>query len=452
MAALLALGTLAGIVVALVAVALATLVNVALWRRAGLAAAAERARRDEVLAGAQRRAAALEAGFAAIGQPCLITDADGIIVAVSGGLSAIEPTFVPGARAGTLVGARGLVTVGGKRFEAHSFAAGAQQTVELRPAGAFIADDDLDAFSQALIGGQTGFRFQAGAVKRSPALAALNEGLEAIDRGVTGISRLLTGEDIGPRRGNGGLDALANGVRDAILMLDGAREEEAQAREMAEAKLQKIGQLVEAYQAQAQRLAAVATDARGDAGKARASVAAGREAVARAQSTGSDVRALAGDADAAARRTFAAIEGVDAVTGEIAKMVASIEDVSFRTNLLALNAAVEAARAGEKGAGFAVVAEEVRTLAQVANRSAKEIRMLVGRGKAQSGQSVAETEMLQKMLGEIDRHLRNLGNETDTIAQVLDEGSGALLRLENQVDQIGDAAGRTLGATRTGMT
>ncbi|MBI4047359.1 MAG: hypothetical protein HY371_11140, partial [Devosia nanyangense] len=203
-------------------------------------------------------------------------------------------------------------------------------------------------------------------------------------------------------------------------MLDGAREEEAQAREVAERKLHKVGELVEAYHQQAQRLAVTAAEARADAGKANASVAAGRDAVSRARDTGKEVRSLAGNADQAARRTFAAIGGVDAVTTQIARMVNSIEDVSFRTNLIALNAAVEAARAGEKGAGFAVVAEEVRTLAQIANRSAREIRELVGRGQAQSGQGVAETEMLQKMIAEIDQHLRNLGNETDTIAQVLD--------------------------------
>lgn len=451
MAALLALGPLVGAAIAVVVVAIAVAANIAIWRGAQMTAASELAQLADEAARAHQHAADLEAGFAAIVQPLLIADGEGTILAVSGGLAAIEPTLVPGARAGALLGATGLVTVGGKRFEAESAGSG-RQAVEFHPAGAFIADDDLDAFSQALIGGQTGFRFETSAAARSPALTALNEGLEAIDRGVGGISRLLTGEDIGPQRGNGGLDALANGVRDAILMLDGALEEEAQARELAEGKLQKVGQLVEAYHVQAQRLAAVAADARTDAGKASASVAAGRDAATRAQATGSDVRALAGNADQAARRTFAAIGSVDAVTGEIAKLVAAIEDVSFRTNLLALNAAIEAARAGEKGSGFAVVAEEVRTLAQVANRSAKEIRTLVGRGKTQSSQSVADTESLQKMIAEIDQHLRNLGNETDTIARVLDEGSGALLRLENQVDQVGDAAGRTLGATQPGAT
>jgi len=448
MAALYALGPIWGAGVALVLCTAAGVAVRSVWQRAGAADDTRHALIAAQAQAAQKRLADIEAGLAAISQPLMIASPDGLVVAVTGGLAGLEPTLVPGTRAGALAGARGLVTVGGQRFEARTGEGVRAQVIELLPAGHFIADDDLDAFSQALIGGQTGFRFEASAARRSVALNALNEGLEAIDRGVAGIGRLLEGEDIGAQRGNGGLDALANGVRDAILLLDGAREEEAQAREAAERKLQKVGELIEVYHSQAQRLAGVAAEAREDAGKATASIASSREAAQRAQARGNDVRALAGNADEAARRTFAAIGGVDAVTGEIAKMVASIEDVSFRTNLLALNAAVEAARAGEKGAGFAVVAEEVRTLAQVANRSAKEIRTLVGRGKAQSGQSVAETEALQKMIAEIDLHLRNLGNDTDTIARVLDEGSSALLRLEDQVAQVGDAAGRTLGATR----
>lgn len=86
----------------------------------------------------------------------------------------------------------------------------------------------------------------------------------------------------------------------------------------------------------------------------------------------------------AARRTHLAVGGVDKATAEIDRMVAAIEDVSFRTNLWALNAAVEAARAGEKGAGFAVVAEEVRTLAQSTQKTAKEIRALVVHSRGQA--------------------------------------------------------------------
>jgi methyl-accepting chemotaxis protein len=153
---------------------------------------------------------------------------------------------------------------------------------------------------------------------------------------------------------------------------------------------------------------------------------------------------MATDAGLAARRAEMAVEGVEATTVQIDKMMAAIEDVSFRTNLLALNAAVEAARAGEKGAGFAVVAEEVRTLAQTTQKTAKEIRQLVSSSRNQSGSSVAEADKLKKILVDLGEHLENLSNETDMIAGALDEGSGAITRLDNNVDALGHEAERAL--------
>jgi methyl-accepting chemotaxis protein len=160
-----------------------------------------------------------------------------------------------------------------------------------------------------------------------------------------------------------------------------------------------------------------------------------------------EVQALLSDATRSADKTVETVGGVDGTTGQVDQLVAAIEDVSFRTNLLALNAAVEAARAGEKGAGFAVVAEEVRMLAQSSQKTARDIRALVSTARKQSGTSLNEAGNLKIILSGLSRHLENLSNGTDMIAHALDDSGGVIKRLDAQVGGVGDAAAQALGLT-----
>jgi methyl-accepting chemotaxis protein len=147
-------------------------------------------------------------------------------------------------------------------------------------------------------------------------------------------------------------------------------------------------------------------------------------------------------ADAGARDMTAmkgAMTAIKSSSHEISKIIKTIDEIAFQTNILALNAAVEAARAGEAGAGFAVVAEEVRNLAQRSAQAAKETADKIADASAKSDQGATISDQVASSLDAIVERIRQLDETMTGIAQASHEQSEGINELNQAVagmDQI----------------
>jgi methyl-accepting chemotaxis protein len=133
------------------------------------------------------------------------------------------------------------------------------------------------------------------------------------------------------------------------------------------------------------------------------------------------------------KKMTTAIQEIKQSSDSIAKIIKTIDEIAFQTNILALNAAVEAARAGEAGMGFAVVADEVRNLAKRCSDAAKETEQIIQ-------DSIHKSEIGVKVNEDVSKNLEEIDGKAKMVDAALLEILNKFKHVDENINQIAQAS------------
>lgn len=243
---------------------------------------------------------------------------------------------------------------------------------------------------------------------------------------ILAINRVLTTVATTLDQGAGELAAAAGEVAAASQSLAEGNSEQAASLEETSASLEEMASMT-------RRNAEDAANAKELANQTRAAAEAGA----------TDMRAM-----------NTAMEAIKTSSDNIAKIIKTIDEIAFQTNILALNAAVEAARAGEAGMGFAVVAEEVRNLAQrsaqAARDTAERIEDSIRKSEDGVGISAKVAQALEEMVAKVramDQFVAGIAAASSEQSQGISQVNQAIGQMDKVTQSSAASAEETAGAS-----
>ncbi len=226
-------------------------------------------------------------------------------------------------------------------------------------------------------------------------------------------------------------EALSKVANTATELANSASEISAGTEEMAAGANEQNMQTADVASAIEEMTRTIIENTRNATAAATASSEAGENAKKGGQVLGETINGINRIADVVVK-SAETIQGLGKRSNQIGEIIKVINDIADQTNLLALNAAIEAARAGEQGRGFAVVADEVRKLAERTTSATKEIQTMIQHIQKETAaaiegieQGTIEVEKGKKLAGNAELALNEIITNSDEIADVINQLAAA---------------------------
>lgn len=266
--------------------------------------------------------------------------------------------------------------------------------------------------AEAIAGGDMTNKIDASLMERGDEIGQLMKSLGGMSENLKGVI--------------GNISQASNQIASASEELSSTAEQMSRGMQQQTSQTSQIASAMEEMSATVLEVAKNSQSASSSANDASSTAQKGGEVVTR---TISGMMSIAATVEQSART----IGELGKSSDQIGEIVAVIDDIADQTNLLALNAAIEAARAGEQGRGFAVVADEVRKLAERTTKATKEIAQMIKNIQKETGSAVSAMEAGTK---EVNEGVTLANQAGESLVQIV----AAVQKVNDMIRQIATAA------------